>query len=513
MNFTDSLRLHASLYPDRVCVIENDRYTTFSQLNTRANKIAHAVHGLGLKRGDSLAVLLYNCYEWIEIFHALARIGVAMVPINYHLVPREMEYIVNNSESRALIYGSQFADRIDEARANFDEIPEDRMIRIGEKGPGREYEAWLSSGSSEEAFVPVDETDVLFLGYTSGTTGFPKGARVMNGTRMAHALLFCHEFHTTGRDRILINMPLFHSNALTFSNLTIYLGGTAVIMPKFDAEKTLATIERYRTTTTSMVPTQYERILNLESSIKNKYDVSSMKSLVCSSSPLHPQTRLSIVEFFSEADLYEFYGSTEGGVVTLMLPEDQTKRPNSIGRAAFLQQIRLLDDEKNDVPPGEVGELYSKGVMEFGGYYKMPEKTAEAMHEGFFTAGDMAYQDEEGYYYLTDRKKDMIISGAENIYPVEIEQVICLHDKVTECAVIGVPDEDWGEVPKAFIVCCSGQDLTEDEILEHCRTTLAKYKWPKSIEFQKELPRNPLGKVSKEELKKKYWKDHPSNIA
>ncbi|MBW1789260.1 MAG: long-chain-fatty-acid--CoA ligase [Deltaproteobacteria bacterium] len=513
MNFTDSLRLHATLYPDRECVLYQERHVSFSQLNTRANKIAHAVHGLGLTRGDVVAVLLHNCYEWIEIFHALARIGVTMVPVNYHLVPREIEHIVNNSESKALIFGSEFTDRIEQTRANFNEVSEDRLIRIGERGLGREYESWLAHASSDEAMVPVNETDVLYLGYTSGTTGFPKGARVMNGTRLAHALLFCHEFHFTGRDRILINMPLFHSNALVFSNLTIYLGGSAAIMPRFDAEGTLATMEHYRTTTSSMVPTQFERILSLSDDVKNKYDVSSMKTFVCSSSPLHPRTRLSILDFFSRADLYEFYGSSEGGVVTLMLPEDHAKKPSSIGRAAFLQRVRLLDDEKKDVPQGEMGEIYSRGVMQFDGYYKMPEATAEAMHEGFFTAGDMAYMDEEGYFYLTDRKKDMIISGAENVYPVEIEQAISLHPKVFEAAVIGVPDKDWGEVPKAIVVCREGEQVTEAEILEYCQANLAKYKCPKSVEFMDSLPRNALGKILKRQLREKYWEGHDVRIA
>ena len=513
MNFADSLRLHATLYPDQTCVLYQDRRVSFSQLNTRANKIAHAVHGLGLTRGDAVAILLYNCYEWIEIFHALARIGVTMVPVNYHLVPRELEYIINNSESKALIYGSQFTDRVEQARQKFDDVPESRLIKIGDQGSGRHYESWLADGASSETTVQVDERDVLFLGYTSGTTGFPKGARVMNGDRIAYALLLCHEFRLTGRDRILINMPLFHSNALVFSNITIFMGGSAAIMPRFDAEGTLEAIERYHTTTTSMVPTQYERILNLPDNVKNKYDVNSMKTFICSSSPLHPQTRLSILDFFSNADLYEFYGSSEGGVVTLMLPEDHAKKPRSIGRVAFLQRIRLLDHEKKDVPLGQVGEIYSRGVMQFDGYCKMPEATAEAMHEGFFSAGDMAYMDEEGYYYLTDRKKDMIISGAENIYPVEIEQSISLHPSVLEVAVIGVPDKDWGEVPKAIVVCREGEHVTEAEILKHCQDNLAKYKCPKSVDYMDRLPRNPTGKLLKRLLREKYWEGHDVRIA
>ncbi|MBU2551978.1 MAG: AMP-binding protein, partial [Proteobacteria bacterium] len=415
--------------------------------------------------------------------------------------------------SKALIYGSQFADRVEQALPQFDAVTQERLIRVGDQGPGLEYESWLARGSSDEAVAPVNETDVLYLGYTSGTTGFPKGARVMNGSRMAHALMFCHEFRTTGRDRILINMPLFHSNALVFSNLTIYLGGSAVIMPRFEAERTLATIESYRTTTTSMVPTQYERILNLPETVKGKYDISSMKSFVCSSSPLHSQTRLAILDFFSRADLYEFYGSSEGGVVTLMLPEDHAKRPRSIGRAAFLQRVRLLDDDKKDVPLGEVGEIYSRGVMQFDGYYKMPEATHDSFHEGFFTAGDMAYMDDEGYYYLTDRKKDMIISGAENIYPVEIEQALTLHPKVIDAAVIGVPDPDWGEVPKAIVVCREGMQATEAEILEHCQANLAKFKCPKSVDFMDSLPRNPTGKILKRQLREKYWEGHDVRIA
>jgi len=513
MNFSDSLRLHASFYPERECAVCQDRSVTFAQLNTRANKIANGLLGLGLKRGDKVSVMLYNCYEYLEVFHALARIGVALVPISYRFVPREIEYLINNSESKGLIYGSEFADRIEQAWKNFENVPEKNLIHLGPEGRGHDYGRWSEKGSANEVVVPIQETDTLYLGYTSGTTGFPKGAISPNSSQLARALVFTHEFHITGRDRILINMPLFHSNALMFSNITIYLGGTAVIMPRFDAEGSLATIQKHRTTCTSMVPQQYERILNLPEETRRKYDTRSMKNIVCSSSPLHPQTRLAIIDFFSSADLYEFYGSSEAGVVTLMLPEDHAQRPNSVGRAAFLQKVRLLDDDRQDVPLGEVGEIFSKSIIPFGGYYKMPEATAEVMHEGWFTAGDLAYMDEEGYYYLTDRKKDMIISGGENIYPVEIEQVIATHPKVLDVAVIGVPEKQWGEVPKAVVVVRKDMQATEAEILEYCRDRLAKFKQPKSVDFVEALPRNPTGKVERRILKDKYWKGHDKRIA
>jgi acyl-CoA synthetase (AMP-forming)/AMP-acid ligase II len=513
MNYSDSLRLHASFYPDRECAVCQERHVTFAQLNTRANKIANAVLGLGLKRGDKVSVLLYNCYEYLEIFHALARIGVALVPISYRFVPREIEYQVNNSESKGIIYGAEFADRVEQAWKNFENVPESNLIHIGREGRGHDYESWAEKGSANEVIVPLNETDILNMVYTSGTTGFPKGAIAMNSSQLARALIFTHEFGITGRDRILINMPLFHSNALTFSNIVIYLGGTAVIMPRFDGEGALATIRKHRTTCTSMVPQQYERILNLPDATKRKYDVRSMKTLVCSSSPLHPQTRLGIIDFFSSAGLYEFYGSTEAGVVTLMLPDDHVKRPNSVGREAFLQKVRLLNDDHQDVPLGEVGEIFSKSIVQFGGYYKMPEATKEVLYEGWFTAGDLAYKDEEGYYYLTDRKKDMIISGGENIYPVELEQVIATHPKVLDVAVIGVPEKQWGEVPKAIVVVKEGQQVTEEEILEYCRERLAKFKQPKGVDFVEALPRNPTGKVERRILKDKYWEGYDKRIA
>lgn len=371
----------------------------------------------------------------------------------------------------------------------------------------------IAMGSSDEAMEAVCETDVLYLGYTSGTTGFPKGAQVMNGSRLGHALLFCHEFHITGRDRILVNMPIFHANALNFSAITIYLGGTAVIMPKFDAEKALHTIEKCKTTASSMVPTQYERIFNLPDAVKSRYDISSMRQLICSSSLLNPKTRRMILDFFPKADLYEFYGSSEAGVVTLMLPEDHAIKPRSIGRPAFLQQVRLLDDDKKEVRQGQVGEIYSRSVMPFAGYFKMPDATAEVMHDGFFTAGDMAYMDEDGYYFLTDRKKDMIISGAENIYPAEIEQVLISHPDVADAAVIGVPDEHWGEVPKALVILRENTSVSEEQIIDYCKNNLAKYKIPKSIEFVDDFPRNALGKVLKRLLKDKYWKGHDIRIS
>ncbi|MFC1825055.1 class I adenylate-forming enzyme family protein [Thermodesulfobacteriota bacterium] len=512
MNFTESLRLCASIYSGKVCVICEDRSVTFDQLNARADKIAHALQELGLKRGDAVAVMLYNCYEYIEIFHALARVGLPMTPINYRSVPREIEYLVNHSECKAMIYGSDFADRIDAALPDLNDIPEKNLIRIGTEGRGREYESWLAEGSSDEAGAPVNENDILYYNYTSGTTGFPKAALVKNGSKLAQTLVFSHEFRLTGRDRILINMPLYHGNALLFSNFAIYLGGSAVIMPKFDPEDALACIEKYRTTTTSMVPTQYERILALPEEIKAKYDTSSMKVVLCSSAPLHPNTRLEIIKFFKSADMVEFYGASEGGLATVMQPEDHARKPGSVGRAALWQSIRLLDENKRDVPVGDVGEIYFRGPIPFEGYYKMPEATAEVSHEGWFTPGDMGYLDEDGFLHLTDRKKDMIVSGGENIYPVEIEQVIATHPNVLDVAVIGVPSEAWGEVSKALVVLSGSERTTEEEILDHCRQNLARYKVPGSVEFRKELSRSPMGKLLKGVLREKYWKGHETRI-
>ena len=319
--------------------------------------------------------------------------------------------------------------------------------------------------------------------------------------------------HLIGRgimpdDKYLLIMPLFHSNSVWHSNLLLFIGGEVCIYPSggFNPKEILEIIEKEKVTCTNMVPTMSNLVLSLPD--KDKYDVSSMRWLVSSSAPLLTKTKEELFSFFKHSKLYEGYGSTETGAVTSLSPEDQLRKIRSIGKPYFSQEVRLLDPYGKDVPVGEVGELYSRGPTQMSGYNNDPEKTKKAFIGEWLSAGDMARMDEEGYLFLVDRKQDMIISGGENLYPTEVEEVLSKHPKIHELAVIGVPDEKWGETVKAVIVLKPGEEATEEEIIKFCEGKLAGYKKPKSIDFipAAEMPKNPTGKILRRPLKEKYWR-------
>ena len=504
------IKLSVEKFPDKVAVIYKDKRVTYSELDSRANRIANGITGMGLKKGDKVGILLYNCCEFIEIYYGLAKAGIISVPVNFRLAGPEIEYILKNAGAKALILGEAFVDTVDPIRSNLAMISEKNYIVLGENIPDNAigYENLLSGASDTEPFVAIEETEPYFIGYTSGTTGFPKGA-VMPHRSIYNIVVS----HLIGRgvmpdDKYLLIMPLFHSNSVWHSNLLLFIGGAVSIYPSggFNPKEILEIIEQEKVTCTNMVPTMSNLVLSLPD--KDKYDVSSMRWLVSSSAPLLTKTKEELFSFFKHSKLYEGYGSTETGAVTSLSPEDQLRKIRSIGKPYFSQEVRLLDADGNEVPVGEVGELYSRGPTQMSGYNNDPEKTKKAFIGEWLSAGDMARMDEEGYLFLVDRKQDMIISGGENLYPTEVEEVLSKHPKIHELAVIGVPDEKWGEAVKAVIVLKPGEDASEEEIIKFCEGKLAGYKKPKSIDFipAVDMPKNPTGKILRRPLKEKYWK-------
>ncbi|SFQ95342.1 class I adenylate-forming enzyme family protein [Desulfoscipio geothermicus] len=514
MNLADGLRINSWRFPDKVAAVFNEQRVTYSELNARANRLAHGLLKRGFKRGDKVSIILYNCIEFLEIYHALARIGVVSVPINFRLVPNEREYIVNNSDSRALFMGSEFLKDFDPKK-----VPNvaNNCIIVGSPEDVPEgmayYENIIEGMPDHEPFVDQSEEDLFYLGYTSGTTGFPKGAMIQ--TRGTLEVIKNALIRNSGRQGVdmtkrvfLAIMPICHSNSIWATLITYWMGGTNVIFPsgKFDPEKVLQIIHKEKVTTTSMVPTMITRILELPDEVKYKYSMDSLTSVGSSSAPLLTKTKEAALEFFKNARFSEGYGSTETGALTTLRHKDQLRKVRSIGKPNPGIEIKLIDEEGREVTkPNEVGVLWAKAPSAFIGYYKDPEKTKEAINGEWATAGDMAYLDEEGYYYLVDRKHDMIISGGENIYPAEIEEVLIKHPAVSEVAVIGVPHEQWGEEVKALIILKEGAQTTEEEILEYCKERLAGYKRPRSVEFKDDFPRTATGKVLKRLVKKPYW--------
>ena len=484
LNLGQNLKVNAKKFPNTLALKDRERSFTYPQTNRRVNKLAHSLLSLGLSKGDKVAVLLENSIEIVEVFLATAKTGIIIVPINFRLVGSEVEYIVENSDAKAIVVHDEFTTTVDPIKANLKNIAADNYIVVGQNVEGyRPYETFIENAPDSEPEIEVSPADTWILIYTSGTTGKPKG------------VVRSHESHIA-----------FYLINATF----IYLGGSAYIHParSFKPEEILEIVAQEKITFISLIPTHYNLILNASREAK-KHDVSSIRKLLCSSAPVRKSMKLAIMDFFPGVELYEGYGSTEAGIVTVLKPEYQLKKLGSIGFETLgTEFVKILDPDGKDVGIGEVGELYSKGPMLFDEYYKLPEKAAASFKNGWFSAGDMATRDEDGFYQIVDRKDNMIITGGENVYPSEI---IGSHECVFDCAIVGLPDDKWGEKVAAVVVRKPGLDestIDEDTIRECCRSQMAGFKRPKEIIFidEDEMPRTPTGKILHRKLREKFRK-------
>jgi len=519
MDFGMKLKQNAEEIPQKPAVIFQDKITTYAELNNRAARFGNAITSLGIKPRQRVAVILRNCTEFLEIIYGLVKAGITLVPVNWRLAPEEMRYVINNSDTCAVVVGEEFVEKLTPIMKELPNVAPNHYIFIGQNAPSNMhvYEKLMAKASDAELGVENKPPDPFFIGYTSGTTGFPKGAITPYGDWDIKILSLFTLLRLDNDDVQLLTMPLFHMNAINTSSVSHYAGQTVIVMERFRPEEALRLIEKYKATFSSMVPTMYSRLKNLPKETLEKYDVSSMRSLLQSSAPLPFPTKQWIVASFPKAGLHEVYGGTEAGVVTYLPPEEQLKRPGSVGMALPTVEIKLVDDDGNEVPVGQVGQFISRPregsiLGKVTEYYKDEKSTKKSFKGGWFYSGDMARMDEEGFYYLVDRKFDMIISGGENIYPAEIEAVLYKHPKIFEAAVIGVPDDEWGESVKAVLVLKEGEKATADEIIGYCRQHLAGYKVPRSVDFVNELPKTDTGKILKKIIKAPYWKDRDVKI-
>jgi acyl-CoA synthetase (AMP-forming)/AMP-acid ligase II len=500
LNLGEILRVNAKKFPGNVCLSDEARSFTFPETDRRARKLANALLGLGLKRGDKVAVLSDNAIEFCEVYFAAAKAGLVVVPPNLRLVARELQYVVDDSDARAFIVMHEFAPTVDEVRAQLPKIPADRYVVFGGDRQGYgSYEELLESGADREPDVVVRPEDPWILLYTSGTTGRPKGVVRTHESYVAFYLINGVDFGFRPSDVCLTVMPLCHVNSTFFSFAVTYVGGGNHIHSArfFKAEKLLETIQRHGITFISLVPTHYNLIFLLPDEVRARYDVSSIRKLLCSSAPARSELKRRIASYFAGVELYEGYGSTEAGIVTTLFPDEQLTKVGSIGRESCGTDIvKVLDEQGNEVPQGEVGELFSRGPMMFTEYYKLPELTRQSFRGEHFSAGDMARMDADGYYYLVDRKNNMIITGGENVFPSEVENVLSRHPGVYDVAVIGLPHEKWGEEVTAVVVRRPGAELSEQDVIDFCRDELAAFKRPKKVVFlrDEEMPRTATGK-------------------
>jgi len=510
LHFGDIVAMDAYLYPDKVGARDLGRALTFRDWNDRSCKLANALVGLGLEKGDRIAILAYNCLEWMEIYAAVAKAGLVIVPINFRLVGPEVQYIVENSEARAVIVQDDLLDRLETVRAER-LIAEDKHIHFGGRTPAgyRSYEDLVAAGANSEPSIESGPHDPYALLYTSGTTGKPKGVFRDSSGLVLQAYLLQADWGFGRNDSGLLVMAMCHANSLYFAHVFAACGAPCCVYDRKSVEPDhlLQTLAGDKFTFTSLVPTHYIMMLGLPESVKRKLNVDSVAKLLISSAPARKDTKLALLEYFRRSQLYEAYGSTEAGWVTMLRPEEQLTKLGSIGRECLgTGRIKLLDPDGAEVADGEVGELYSRTPYAFQGYWKSPEKTAAAFQGAYCTVGDLARRDRDGFYYLADRKSNMIISGGENVYPSEVEQVLGAHPKVKDVAAIGVPHEKWGEAVHAVIVLHQDQVASEADILDWCKTRIAGYKRPKSIAFiaEDDMPRTATGKVLHRVLRDRY---------
>ena len=418
----------------------------------------------------------------------------------------------SNADAKAMVVEAQFTDVIDPIKKDLGNIAGSHYVVVGGQAEGYvEYEEFIAGQSDKEPVAELTPEDTWILIYTSGTTGKPKGVIRSHESHIAFYLINGLEMGFNEHDYCLNIMPLCHINSTFYTFIFLYIGGSVYVHPalSFRASDLLRIVEMERITFISLIPTHYNLILNANEEDRRR-DVQSIRKLLCSSAPVRRKMKREIMTFFPNAELYEGYGSTEAGCVTVLKPEDQMTKTGSIGREALgTDFVKILDNEGNEVPTGEVGEIFSRGPMLFDEYYKLPEKTAQAFRDGWFSAGDMGKQDEDGYCYIVDRKDNMIITGGENVYPSEVEEAVGSHECVFDCACIGLPDEKWGEKIVAVVTLKDGvneNSVKQEDIQTCCREKLAGYKRPKEVIFIRndEMPRTATGKILHRKLKDRY---------
>ena len=505
------LGMHARAFPDKIATRDLERSMTFRMWHSRSCRLANALLGLGLSKGDRVCILAYNCVEWMEIYAATALAGLIAVPINFRLVGPEIQYVVENCEARALIVQDELLVAIEEIRAVLP-IAAGNVIVFGGSGRHRGfrgYEDLIAAASDSAPHTTVAAEDPWTLMYTSGTTGKPKGAiRSHRGGAML-SLVTEVELGLSRHDSALLVMPMCHANSLYFFGAFAYCGGPCTVYSRksFDPEHLVRTLAEGGATFTSLVPTHFIMMLDLPADVRGRYNVDAVTKLMISSAPARRDTKLAIMEYFRNSGLFELYGSTEAGWVTMLHPDEQFSKLGSVGRECVgSRPIRLLDPDGNDVRDGEPGELYSCNSYTFDGYWKLPDKTKEAFRGDYCTVGDLARRDNDGYIFLVDRKSNMIISGGENIYPSEVESLVASHPKVKDVAVIGIADPKWGERVHAVIIPRDGETPVADEIIDWCKDRIAGYKRPRSVSIVREedMPRTATGKILHRVLRRQH---------
>jgi len=489
--------LHASAdrTPRKPALVCDGVTRSYAELAARVRRACGGALALGLRPGDRVAIFAPNCIEYPELLCGLSDAGGIVATVNARSTARELEGLLNDCGARLLVVHPSLASVAAAAR-----VPTlERTLVLGE-----EYEAWLAASAPSLPLESIAETDPFTLVYSSGTTGQPKGIVISHRSRTLTFHAMAMEYGCYGPDDLQLGIaPMAHGAGFAFIMASLYFGGTVEVLPKFDPQRVVEKLAREPFTGVFMVPTHFQAIFGLETAVLEAHRgrARALRTIMSNAAALPQAVKEKIVAYWGEGLLHETYGSTEAGIVTNLRPADQLLRRQSVGPPFALTHVRLLDDAGREVPRGEVGELHSRSPYLFNGYWNKPDETAACLKDGWVTAGDLARQDEDGYYYIVDRKKDMVVTGGFNVYPREIEEVLHAHPAVQEAAVIGRPDDYFGEALRAFVVFRKGLEASAADLEAHCRAQLAGYKVPKDFRAVESLPRNTGGKVLKTALR------------
>ena len=496
---------------DHPALVGAARTVTYAELWQRANRVANALSELGIGEDGRVAYLDLNNPEFFELMLGAAKVGAAIAPLNFRLTPQEMGAIVADAEAKVLVVGAVFEQAVPLIEAAAPGL--ERVVRVG-----GDYEAWLAAADDTDPARPSRGDDVVLQLYTSGTTGLPKGVMLTNDN--CSALLDVAEAWNVDETSVsLVAMPLFHIGGSGWANVSLARGGTNVLVPMIDPAALLDVIEQRRITNAFLVPAVLQMMCAVPGA--DERDFSSLRSIAYGASPITSAALTRSLEVF-KAPLFQVYGLTEttGAITELSSTDHDPGGPRqhlmrSAGKPYPWVELKAVDPAtREDCSPGEVGEIWIRSVQNSPGYWRKPDDTKAAFDaDGWLHTGDAGYLDEDGYLFLTDRIKDMIVTGAENVYPIEVETALAEHPEVADVAVIGVPDEKWGETVKAVVVRAPGSELTEEQLVEWSKDRIAGFKRPRSVDFVEELPRNPSGKLLKRVLREPYWAGAGRNVS
>lgn len=508
---------NARYWRDRPAIIFGDRNITFGQLETRSNRLANALLGLGLTKGDRVAIQAWNCPEIIELECALYKAGLVKVALNARLSPQEMVDSVNNAQASVFIVDPAHLEEAESRRNAFETVRHHVVTGSRDAGEWRSYERLLEAAADRNPDVPMQPQDLAVLHFTSGSTGKLKAAMQTVGNRLASLRkVVMGRMRANPGEVLALAGPITHASGM-FMQPFLFQGGTILLHDRFEPEAFLASAARHRAAFSFMVPTMVNMLIahpNL-----HRHDLSALRQISYGGAPMAPARIREAWEALGPK-LSQGYGAgeTTGGLVLLSALDHadamagHPERLLSCGRPFGESEVRLVDENGQEVAPGEIGEITVSGPDVFAGYWQAPELSAQALRDGWLHTGDLARTDDEGFMYIVDRKKDMIISGGFNIYPTEVEQALYQHPAVYEACVFGVPDKLWGESVKAMIVLKPGETATPADLIEHCRKQLADFKKPRSVELLAELPKNANGKVARKQMRDAFWADEERKV-